>query len=84
MDIKEYGKIVCDFLDQLNDEEFDNLLLRSGIEKCPIEKTYKDYSSMLSETISSEEVVKKHLYHKTSSYLMSKYNNHFVCDLKVA
>jgi hypothetical protein len=37
MDINQYTKEVCDFIDRLSDKEFEELLLRSGIENCPLE-----------------------------------------------
>lgn len=37
MNIKQYSKDVCEYIDNLTDEEFDELLLGSGIENCPYE-----------------------------------------------
>ena len=37
MDIEIYSKKVLDYIDSLSDEEFDEMLLRAGIENCPFE-----------------------------------------------
>ncbi|QOS99831.1 hypothetical protein JNUCC42_03415 [Brevibacterium sp. JNUCC-42] len=38
MDIKEYSKIILERLDSMDDEEFKQLLLDAGIERCPYEE----------------------------------------------
>ncbi|MFD2368520.1 hypothetical protein ACFSO0_00610 [Brevibacillus sp. GCM10020057] len=43
MDIKKYTKQILDRLDSMNDEEFDQLLLDAGIEKCPFEESDSSY-----------------------------------------
>lgn len=42
MDVKRYSKIVCDYIDNLSDSEFDLILKESGIEKCPYEVILSD------------------------------------------
>jgi len=38
MDIKKYGDDVFKYIDILSDEEFDAMMVRAGIEKCPLEE----------------------------------------------
>lgn len=37
MDIKQYGKEVSKKIDNMSDKEFDELLIKAGIENCPYE-----------------------------------------------
>lgn len=45
MSKKKYFESVLNYIDSLTDEEFDELLIRSGIEKCPYEDFIKKYES---------------------------------------
>ncbi|MBU5437775.1 hypothetical protein KQI42_07135 [Tissierella sp. MSJ-40] len=45
MNKKEYFDSVLNFIDNLSDEEFDALLIESGIEKCPYEDFKQKYES---------------------------------------
>ena len=45
MDKEKYFESVLNYIDNLTDEEFDELLIRSGIEECPYEDFTKKYES---------------------------------------
>lgn len=40
MEFKEYAQHILDALESLTDDEFDELILKAGIEKCPSEDEY--------------------------------------------
>jgi deoxycytidylate deaminase len=57
MDIKKYGKEVIEYIKSLSDEEFSQLLIEAGIEKCPYEKTdTKEYDKVM-ERLYNQEIV---------------------------
>lgn len=43
MDVKEYFKTINEYIDNLTDEEFDALLIKSGINQCPYEEEETAY-----------------------------------------
>lgn len=47
IDKKEYFDSVLNFIDNLSDEEFDKLLIESGIEECPYENINKKYERLV-------------------------------------
>ena len=42
MNIMEYLKEVSDYIDSLNDEEFYDLLIECGLERCPLIERNKE------------------------------------------
>lgn len=79
MDIKEYSKSVCDFIDNLSDEEFDQILIESGLESCPF-KDYEEIINISLEIPNSEQWV----YMKTDAYYINSQDNNFNQYNKVA
>lgn len=43
MDVKKYFEVVKEYLHDLSDEEFDTVLIESGIEECPFEDFKRVY-----------------------------------------
>jgi len=74
MNIHEYGRKVRNYINNLTDEEFYNLLLESGLEKCPYEDG-EITTFEFSETIT---------YKKTMLYSTENESSFSEVDLKVA
>ena len=75
MDIKQYSQKVIKFIDNLTDEEFDQLLINTGIEECPFE------DEIMTDTISMSL---KGTYKRLGTYSCDNRSNNFDIDLKVA
>ena len=55
--MKEYFEETIELLNNLTDEEFDNLLIESGIEKCPIKS---DYNIQFEQDMQPMEKIKEY------------------------
>lgn len=76
MDIKKYGQKVLDYIDNLSDEEFDQMLIRAGIENCPFEDEVDPFGDNIEPWIASATVQRTSVYmQKKHTYNDNKYSS---------
>lgn len=68
MSIKEYAKRVCEKIDNMSDEEFEKLLIESGLEACPIEPESVTFQTSITYSVSD-------LYNCEAKMLVARTDN---------
>lgn len=72
MDIKQYSAEVIAAIESMSEEEFERLLLESGIENCPYENN--EYANRFEIALPAEVLQGKYIIKKSIYFYDNKYN----------